>query len=264
MLIIEARGFWPTAHPKGVWAVAKIKKVIEAGPLVVETIYPAPNPRDTPETRAGKKKLSSQAQQRFNLKCAWQKLELLIAANFRPGDLWVTLTFDDGHLPRTRDEAQKLARAFFRRLRKARGLLGRTLRYLYTLEHRHGEGRWHCHALINATGDDYRTLAGAWAMGQVDIRRIRVDREKNYESLAKYMCKEQRDSLGQRLWSGSKNLTRPRPECWRVPDDTPLDVPKGATELASASERTQYGVYKYIKYLTPGWERGAVRARRKR
>lgn len=249
---------------KEIQAVAKFRKIIEAGPLVVETIYPAPNPRDTPETRAGKKRLSTQAQQRFNLKCAWQKLELLIAANFGRGDLWTTFTFDDEHLPGSRAEALARVKGFFRRLRRVRGRRGQVLRYLYAIEHRHGDGRWHCHALINATGDDFRQLAGAWGMGQVDIRRIRIDREKNYESLAKYMCKEQRDTLGQRLWSGSKNLKRPKPECWRVPDDTSLNVPRGAMELASASERTQYGVYKYIKYLAPGWERGAVRARRRR
>lgn len=246
--------------------MAKFKKIIEAGPLVVETIYPAPNPRDTPETRAGKKRLSSAAQQRMNLKYAWQKLELLIAANFGKGDLWVTFTCDDDHLPKSRAEAQAKIKGFFRRLRKARGRLGQTLKYLYTIEHRHGDGRWHYHVLLNSTGDDFRTLMGLWGSGQVDIRRIRIDREKNFETLAKYMCKEQRDCIGQRLWSGSKNLTRPKPECCRVPDDTPLDIPKGATELASASEHTQYGVFKYIKYLAPGWDRGdgAPRARRRR
>lgn len=246
--------------------MAKFMKVIEAGPLVVEAVYPAPNPRDTPEVRAGKRKLSSQAQQRMNLKYAWQKLELLIAANYGRRDLWVTLTCDDEHLPKSRAEAQTKIKGFFRRLRRARARRGQTLKYLYTIEHRHGDGRWHYHALINATGDDFRQLVTLWGGGQVDIRRIRIDREKNYETLAKYMCKEQRDTIGQRLWSGSKNLIRPKPECSRVPDDTALNVPRGATELASASERTQYGVFKYIKYLVPGWARGetAPRARRLR
>ncbi len=246
--------------------MAKFRKIVEAGPLVVETIYPAPNPRDTPEVRAGKKRLSSQAQQRMNQIYAWQKLELLIAANFRQRDLWVTLTYDDGHLPGSRGEAVRRFNAFIRRLRKARGRHGQVLRYIYCTEGRHGDGRFHHHLLINATGDDFRQLAGLWGNGQVDIRRFRVDKEKNYETLAKYMCKEQRDKPGQRLWSGSKNLARPRAECFRVPDDTPLDMPRGATPLAEASERNSYGVFKYIKYLMPGWEHGAAapRSRRRR
>ena len=244
--------------------MTKFKKVIEAGPLVVETIYPAPNPRDTPEVRAGRQKLSSLAQQRMNLKYAWQKLELLIACNFARRDLWVTLTYDDGHLPANRQEAVKRVRAFFRRLRTIRGRRGRPLKYLYCTESKHGDGRWHHHVLINATGDDFRDLVTAWGCGQVDIQRIRIDKDKNYETLAKYMCKEQRDNVGQRLWSGSKNLTRPRTECLRVPEDTPLDVPRGAVTLAEVSERNMYGVYKYIKYLVPGWDSGDPRPRARR
>lgn len=246
--------------------MAKFKKIVEAGPLVVETVYPAPNPRDTPEVRAGRKRLSSQAQQRMNLKYAWQKLELLIAANFGRRDLWVTLTYDDEHLPGSRQEAARRFNSFIRRLRKVRGRRGEVLRYLYCTEGRHGDGRWHHHVLINATGDDFRELVTAWGAGQVDIQRIRVDRERNFESLAKYMCKERRDSVGQRLWSGSRNLARPRSECFRVPEDTPLDIPRGAVPLAEISERNSYGVFKYIKYLMPGWERGAAapRSRRRR
>lgn len=82
--------------------MAKFKKIIVAGPLVVECVYPAPNPRDSAGVRAGKKALSSAAQQQMNLKYAYQKLELLIAANFGVRDLYVTLTYDDAHLPRNR------------------------------------------------------------------------------------------------------------------------------------------------------------------
>lgn len=245
--------------------MSKYKKIIEAGPLVVEAIYPAPNPRDTPEVRAEKKKLSSQAQQRMNLKYAWQKLEMLIAANFGRRDLWVTLTYDDAHLPATRQEAAKRVKAFFRRLRKIRGRRGQVLRYLYCTEGKHGDGRWHHHVLVNATGEDFRDLVTAWGSGQVDIQRVRIDKDHSFESLSKYMCKEQRDSVGQRLWSGSKNLVRPKAECFRVPEDTPLDIPRGAVPLAEVSERTQFGYFKYIKYLEPGWESGrAPRARRRR
>ena len=56
--------------------MAKFKKIIVAGPLVVETVYPAPNPRDSQGVRQGKKALSSEAQRRMNLKYAYQKLEL--------------------------------------------------------------------------------------------------------------------------------------------------------------------------------------------
>ena len=52
--------------------MSKFKKIIVAGPLVVEAVYPAPHPRDSRTVRQGKKALSSQAQQMMNLKYAYQ------------------------------------------------------------------------------------------------------------------------------------------------------------------------------------------------
>lgn len=39
--------------------MAKIKKIIVAGPLVIEAVYPAPSPRDPEAVRQGKKHLST-------------------------------------------------------------------------------------------------------------------------------------------------------------------------------------------------------------
>lgn len=234
--------------------MAKFKKVIVAGPLVVETVYPAPNPRDSVGVRQGKKALSSQAQQRMNLKYAWQKLELLIAANFGIKDLWCTFTYDDEHLPSSRKEANAQMKAFFRKLREARKGKGQELRYIYVTEHKHGEGRWHHHVLINSTGDDFAVIRELWKQGLVDFKTIRINRDLNYETLARYMCKEQRDKIGLRLWSGSRNLNKPERECWRVSDDTPSAPPKSSPLVFAdtGDVTTAYGHYRYVKYLVAG------------
>lgn len=233
--------------------MSKFKKIIVAGPLVVETVYPAPNPRDSDGVRAGKKALSSEAQQRMNLKYAYQKLELLIAVNFGIRDLYTTFTYDDAHLPKSRKEANDRMKAFWRRLRAARKEKGQELRYIYVTEHKHGEGRWHHHVLINTTGDDYNLIRELWGQGSIEFKKIRVDRDKNYETLARYLCKEQRDKVGLRLWSGSRNLHKPERECFRVPDDTPLTPPRGAIVLTDTGDvTTAYGHYRYIKYLAKG------------
>lgn len=172
--------------------MAKYKKIIVAGPLVVETIYPAPNPRDSEGVRSGKKALSSEAQRRMNWKYAYQKLELEIAANFGENDLYITLTYDEKHLPPDRKKANQRMQAFWRRLRTARRAMGKELRYIYVTEHKHGDGRWHHHVLLNATGEDFVQIARIWGQGLVDFKQIRVDRDRNYETLARYLCKEQR------------------------------------------------------------------------
>lgn len=246
--------------------MAKFKKIIVAGPLVIETVYPAPNPRDSAAVRAGKKALSSEAQQRMNLKYAWQKLELEIAANFGVNDLYATFTYDDAHLPSSRKEANGRIQAFWKRLRAVRNVLKQELRYIYVTEHKHGEGRWHHHVLINATGDDYKVIRDLWGQGNIEFKQLRVDRDKNYETLARYLCKEQRDKVGQRLWSGSRNLRKPEKDCFRVPNDTPLTPPpKAAVLFDNGDIRTEYGHYRYIKYLAGGWPTaGTVRAKRRR
>lgn len=246
--------------------MAKFKRVVVAGPLVVECVYPAPNPRDSVGVRQGKKALSSEAQRRMNLKYAWQKLELEIAANFGPGDIYATLTYDDGHLPQSRKECAAHISAFVRKLRAQRKELGQELRYIYVIEHRHGDGRWHAHILLNSTGQDYSVVQQAWGRGRVEFKAIRLDRDKNYESLARYLCKEQRDKVGQRLWSGSRNLRKPEKECFRVPNDTPLKPPDNAAILFedTGDVVTAYGHYRYIKYLAAGGAPAAPRPKRRR
>lgn len=235
--------------------MAKFKKIIVAGPLVIETVYPAPNPRDSLGVRNGKKALSSEAQQRMNLKYAYQKLELEIAANFGVRDLYATFTYDDAHLPGSRKEANARMQAFWKRLRAARKAKGQELRYIYVTEHKHGDGRWHHHVLINATGDDYALIRKLWGQGRIDNKQIIINRDKNFETLARYFCKEQRDKVGQRLWSCSRNLHKPERECFRVPNDTPLTPPENSMVLDDTGDvRTAYGHFRYIKYLAAGWE----------
>ena len=246
--------------------MAKYKKIIVAGPLVVETIYPAPNPRDSEGVRSGKKALSSEAQRRMNLKYAYQKLELEIAANFGENDLYITLTYDEKHLPPDRKKANQRMQAFWRRLRAARRAMGKELRYIYVTEHKHGDGRWHHHVLLNATGEDFVQIARIWGQGLVDFKQIRVDRDRNYETLARYLCKEQREALGARLWSCSRNLHKPERECFRVPNDTPLTPPDGVMILEDTGDvTTAYGHFRYLKYLARGWnETRKPKAKRRR
>lgn len=109
--------------------MAKRRKVIRAGRLVYAAVYSTVHPSDSPEARAAKTKCSTAARQRMNMKYAWQKLELLLASNFTPRDLVVTLTYDDDHLPDDRDGAVEKIKRFWVQLRKARRLAGQSLRY---------------------------------------------------------------------------------------------------------------------------------------
>ena len=243
-----------------------IKRTITAGPLVMEAIYPAPHPRDSMGVRQGKKALSSAAQQRMNLKYAYQRLELLIAANFRRGDLWCTFTYDDEHLPKNRKESIARMSAFMKRLRALRKPNGSELVYIYNTEHKHGDGRWHHHVLLNNVGEAFEEIAQLWGQGLVFIRPLRVDKQKHFESLARYLCKEYRDGVGDRMWTCSRNLKKPERDCCRVDEveAAALAAPEGSLIFEDSGQVvTAYGRYRFIKYLDNGWQR-AVRPRRAR
>lgn len=241
-----------------------IKRIITAGPLVMEAVYPASSVRDGTRVRQGKSALSSRAKQRMNFIYAWQKLKLLIAANFGPKDIFVTLTYSDERLPPGRREVMRDVSAFTKSLRRERK--GEQLRYIYVIEHKHDAGRWHVHILINASGDDYDRIRRLWGRGNVEFRKIRVDREKHYETLARYLCKEQRDRPGLRLWSGSRNLKKPERDSFRVDADTTLRAPPKGKALLLAEETVvnPYGKFRYIEYVMLAGLPRPKRSRRRR
>lgn len=249
--------------------MAKCKKIIVAGPLVIEALYPRGSRYDSPKVRAAKQKASSAAQARMNQIYSYQKLELMLAANFpRPGSaLVVTLTYDDDKLPKERKQATGQLKHFRSKLAAERKAKGQELVMFWATEHKHGDARFHHHCVINSTGDDYELIRRLWDYGtDIEITPLRVDKEKNYATQAKYMAKEEREKLGLRAWSYTRNAKKPdKPDVFTVDDDTQIQPPSGSTVLQDVYERTDYAAYHVIKYLAPGWERQPkVKAKRRR
>ena len=249
--------------------MAYYKKTIVAGPLVMESVYPAPNPRDPTQIRREKQKLSSAALQRMNLKYAYQKLELLIAANFKPGDIWAVLTYTDEALPKTRKQAIACVGLFAKNLRAIRKAKNKELLYLYNVESKHFAedyfhcGRYHHHIFINSTGKDLDDIRQAWSYGKVLFKIFKLDREHTYESAARYMVKEQKEYVGDRAWSGSRNLKKPEVDRVSVPDRVDIDIPQPAVVYSDTQTATWYGRYRHVKYLLPSDVRRAPRASRR-
>ena len=246
----------------------KTKKIIVAGALVREVIYTRAASRDRAVIRQAKRKVSTEAQQRLNARYSWEKLELMLAANFLPRDLVVTLTFDDQHLPATRAEAAARLKKFRSELARIRAAAGQEMRMIWTIENRSGDGRWHVHLVVNQTGDDFREILRCWPCGgNTEIRRLRVDKQKNYESLARYMCKEARERSGLRSWSYTRSCRHPEVETFPVSDDTRIEVPEDATVIVQEQKRTEWAEFEFVKYLATApvkLRRGRPRAHRSR
>lgn len=227
-------------------------KRIQAGRLVREVLWTPVYPSDKPAQRAAKSRCTSAARRRVNLRCAWQKLMMSLAANFGERDLHVVLTYDDEHLPSDAAGARKIVRRFISQLRAHRAARGDELRYVYNVEGRHGDRRLHHHMVLNAAGRDLEAIKSLWACGDVHIERIDA---YGYAQLAQYLTKEAREDgapVGARSWIPSKNLRKPEspPAEW-VPEGVQLSPPANAHILEREAQENEFGRYQYVMYLLP-------------
>ena len=223
---------------------------LRAGRLFFGVAYTQARASDPPQVRAAKSKITTAARRKVNLRHAWQKLMLLLGANFDTTDLVVSLTYNDDHLPASRKEANAQLAKYLVLLRRAFRREGRELRYVYCTEHKHGDGRWHHHLVIPAAS--YETVRSLWAFGSdIDIDTIDL---WGYEELAKYLTKEAREEgapVGARSWSSSRNLERPVRESQLVEDYVTLAPPPGASVLGRDSKVNEWGSFEYLSCLLP-------------
>ena len=264
-----------------IWTVAKTLTEEYAGPLYQATLCTRCRRSDTPAQRAQKRNRTSEKQKLLNQKNAWRLLMRQLAANFPTAGsaIIATLTYDDRYLPKykrpgaCRDKVSEHIRSFLKRLRKARAAAGLPEPVaFYSIEVlTSGSGRWHVHLVLDNTGHDYDTIRKAWIYGSTtDFCLLRTDKEKNWETQAKYMTKESRecqDDLckpGLKSWSHTKNIKKPERITRIVPDSYVIPIPKGAVEVRQERADYDYGEFIYVSYWQPeGWKTGRPRARRK-
>lgn len=235
--------------------MARKMKIIEAGDLVKQVIYTAPEPRDGPQVRAQKSRATSEAQKRMNDRSARERLEMEIATNFTRRDLFLTYTYDDEHFPATRKEAENNLKKVIRSLRSVRRKQGHELKYIYVTENEHGEGRIHHHLIINATERDIETLLSLWPYG--DVVDIEPLGKAEWGQWAGYMTKEGGERpVGRRMWTPSRNLKKPTIRSYYVPDNATLEIPREAEIMEGDRHDEGPAFYWFVKYrlLPTRWD----------
>ena len=221
--------------------------------------------------RAPKRSESCPSQVFINTKYSWQKLEYLLAANIRPGDMVGVLTYEDSALPGSRKDVRQDFAYFTRKLRAQYLARGQPLpRVIWTFEQSHGDNvhhgrRWHIHIACRAQAEDDKLIRSCWTKGIVLLTGFDYDADKwteelnistkilsstgrGYEPLARYMCKEAQERLGQRTWSYSRSCVKPEIDRVIVDDDARLELPHGC--LLVRSQQDSDGT-EYLKYVVP-------------
>ena len=234
----------------------KILSTMRAGRVIRQALYA---PRDpNPNTRRRGISVSREDKQRANLKTSYEKLLMLMCANFAPGDWWVTLTYDDEHLPATREESQPYWRKFMRLFRKYRKDNKDPLCYVYCtqLTTRDGGRRLHHHMVLRNEDDiDEERIRSLWTFGKI----VYIRKLKSFEEIldkAHYMCREPRELgiyvPGEQMWTASRGLIRPKFEYTTIDSDAvDINVPPGCTALCEPVQLPDYGGHKTILYYEP-------------
>ena len=164
--------------------------------------------------RGKRAKPTSEVQARLNQHNAEQQLIRILNDNFTLDDLEIHLTYVDDNLPETPEEVTRDYQNYLRRVKRVRDKLGLPeLKYVVVPTGGIDGTRFHIHITMSG-GVDRDTLEQLWGYGYANSRRLQFN-ENGVEGLARYVARqsvahEGKTAFGKR-WSGSRNLTIPKP-----------------------------------------------------
>lgn len=208
-----------------------------------------------PRPRGKRKGKMVAAQIERNFREAMKRLARILNCNCKGGDLFLSLKYDDTRLPATREEAERIAGNFMRRICRAyRKQTGEKLMWvLVTADRSTKTGkpvRLHHHVVMSAV--DWELISEHWPSDQFSYRRL--DSSGDYTGIAKYMLQNAGYERGKRSWRSCQGLEKPvftSPE--PVKGAGSFRVPKEARIVErSVREDEESGFYSaYIRYVMP-------------
>ena len=222
-----------------------------AGPLVKEcrALRPQLRPEDTREDVKAKQQILRYA---HSAVCRTQadRLELRLALFGYEGSHY-TLTFDSVHLPRDFAGVRKVLRAF--QARCLRWRKGVPYDWIYAIEGKHGDHRWHIHMILRDSDFSPAEVRYLWRQGDVDDEPVLL-KDGGYRRLAEYLNKESSDGIwipiGRHPWSCSRGLSQrvPPPERWRD-SSAVIDIPDDVLWARRGQVENNFGAYYYGSYI---------------
>lgn len=223
-----------------------------AGPLVKEcrSIRPRLSKNDTPYERTEKNKILRPAGDSSVCRTRVDRLELRLALFGFEGRLY-TLTFDGDNEPKVWKDVRKFWRSFLRRMKLHRG---EAFDYVYLIEGKHGDHRFHIHLVLRDTDFSPGDIQELWRFGYVTHEPLIRHSKDTYRRLAKYMNKEANDGVripvGARTWVSSKTLTAKLPptELFRSTSGI-IEIPSDVCCSGRYQTENEFGAYRYAWYI---------------
>lgn len=178
------------------------------------------------------------------------RLELMLALFGHTGRVYC-LTFSDDYLPENFKGVREVWRHYLRQLRK---VLGRSFDYIYVIEGKHGDHRYHIHLVLRDEDFSPAIIRKHWGYGHVDSGPLLLSPEDSFLRTAIYFTKERTDGvvlpIGCRTWVASRSLTRQLqpPEKWRS-DSGEIPVPDCVGYLAETTKMNPFGMFRFASFI---------------
>lgn len=198
-----------------------VKETCIAGKTIMQTLKITSGNHG--KKRAAKKNITPEKVRENNDRLALKKFTQMLNANFKHGDMHVTLTYEN---LLSFKEIKKTFDDFIRELRKEMRKDGKELVFVHVIECEHT--RPHHHIVINTS--DIELVAKLWKYGH--IHSSPLDDTGEYSKLAAYLLKETQKTFRtgenpyKRRYSTSRNIIRPVTKREYIDPEELLDEPK--------------------------------------
>ncbi len=145
------------------------EKIYKCGDYLESEIYPVFNTVGGKTRRRAKYKETSAMQARLNQRHAERQLTRLLNDNFTDGDIEMTLTYTDEHLPTDEESSARDAQNYMRRVRRLYKRKGVSdFKYIIVP----GGGRYHFHIVMSG-GVSREELEALWKKGYANSKRLK-------------------------------------------------------------------------------------------
>ena len=200
-----------------------IKKTVKAGNTMEVLKYHTYRHQSKGRHRGKGNGFTPLAMQKNNRRYSENKLRWKINANFKEGDMLITLTYRKEDRPENISAAKKELAKFLRKARALYKKSGSELKFISVTE-QGSKGAVHHHLIINSIGIGANTLVREWKHGHPGIKYL--DNSGNYGRVAGYLIKELENAKSSG-YSCSRNLIEPEIHTEIIKrSDTWTDKPK--------------------------------------
>lgn len=225
----------------------------QAGALVKEcrAIRPRLSADDTAYERGGKNKILLPPGDSSVCRTRVDRLELRLALFGDEGRVYC-LTFDPEHEPEKFADVRRAWRSFLRRLKLHKD---GAFDYIYLIEGRHGDHRYHMHLVLRNSDFSPAEVMSLWRFGSIaSSEPLLLHSKDTYRRTAKYFCKEQTDGIvipmSARQWVASRSLSRklPPPDIFTSKSGW-IPIPEKVRVSGTYSTSNEFGQYRYAWYI---------------